>query len=645
MGKYMNIHQYIREVVPVNIYDVFEKTALDSFLNGYSVELNSGITIIYPTEIPASIDTLKRIDALGNDFRRVFNNVCKCWRDPKGFNGEQICSTNDNLQALRYINGRISDFQLYRCKPLDLWDMTYPLKIGNQIVGVLFGGQIIVEDKFINWRKELSKYELAIDWNTCPDEDNQSFSIRNNILNIATSDENKKNIIAKINEESISISDFIKRIERFKSFGDTTQRLIYQLHDARKTAADHQFLRNIDEKLSDIDLTESENWWRKCKYILSSLIELPEITALSLFSRKLSRYQRKIGVRTNDSLFQNIPARDVISSIPSDSLINISLKNQKDFLRKINLGSENIWGYLSKTGAGYENCSTFISVCGVISEDRISFFSDLFRMICTDINSVNLIFREREADFDYKKQVAIIGHSVRTPLQALQFDLEDLEKLDPITSSIELLQKVQNGISKIRDTKEDLNILLEKAVEEFEYFNFVETLNYVIDSMQPIAKKHPCEIIKFNFGQRISYVYGVRYQVQRALTCLFDNAIKYSYFGNRTDEGGLFQIRVDLRVDGEYVKTTIKNYGIGIPEHKLKALRDYGIRGNVYDSKRTRLGTGLGLPIAIDAFESFGGWIHISSVPVDSAIESEKQKYHRYITTVEAALPCSRRSI
>jgi signal transduction histidine kinase len=76
----------------------------------------------------------------------------------------------------------------------------------------------------------------------------------------------------------------------------------------------------------------------------------------------------------------------------------------------------------------------------------------------------------------------------------------------------------------------------------------------------------------------------------------------------------------------------------------LDAIREYGFRAEIRDSRRTRLGTGLGLPIAIDAAEDLGGWLYVSSTPARSATEEERRTHHRFITTVETVLPTMRRS-
>jgi signal transduction histidine kinase len=198
-------------------------------------------------------------------------------------------------------------------------------------------------------------------------------------------------------------------------------------------------------------------------------------------------------------------------------------------------------------------------------------------------------------------------------------------------------------MARIQDAREDIVLLLDPALHGEEVFDLVDVLTYVIKQMEPIAKQHPCVVVGQGTWPEKVPVRGIRYRIQRALTCLLDNGIKYSFVGQRRDGGGLHEVRIRVIIADGYVKVTMTNYGIGIPEEKLGAIRTYGLRGEVPDERRPRLGTGLGLPYAIDVFEEFGGWIHVTSLPASSATEVERRKYHRYITSVEAALPVTRR--
>jgi signal transduction histidine kinase len=247
-------------------------------------------------------------------------------------------------------------------------------------------------------------------------------------------------------------------------------------------------------------------------------------------------------------------------------------------------------------------------------------------------------------DARFRKKVAQMGHSFRTPLQTVALVLEELSSSPEIETKPDLKSTVGAGMDRILDVRQDLLDLLEPETVAREEFDLIEVLDYAIDAMKPIAKQRSVAILKWNRWPSGVFVRGVPAQVQRAFTCLLDNATKYSYRGQRSDGGGLFQVRVRVTEEQDRVKVQITNYGIGIPQDKLDAIGDYGLRAEIPDLKTDRLGTGLGLPIAIDVVEDLGGWLDVSSEPARSATEAEKHEYHRFITTVEVVLPTTRRS-
>jgi signal transduction histidine kinase len=527
--------------------------------------------------------------------------------------------------------------------------MAFPLFIEDKIVGVLFGGQIIVENSEFIWADELEKYSDMVLWDTFPAHDNHYLFVENNINSFVVDDDHKKEMLDLLISQNnqyldwcnVSITKLHSRIDEFLQFGQITQQLINELHQSRKAAAEHQLLNAVDEELSNIDLAEPDIWWKKCSEIVDTITLLPEITSIHIYIRRQSRFSFEIKKPNNNGNRNNIYAHEAISSFPNGKLISLTNSNYKDLVNKIGIGPKNVWGIRKEKGSGNSICNTLILISGNITNEKKGFIKDLLGNICTNVNFATLVFREREADSQYRKKVGLIGHSFRTPLQALQFILEDLEKSPEISNSIELSDLVESGLSRIDYASEDLMSLLElsSTILRMENLNLITIVNQIISDMGIIAKNNSCSIVKQGDWPEEITVMGIRYNITRALTCLFDNAIKYSYFGT----GGIYEVRVWVSIENNYAKIRITNFGIGIPDEKLKALRAYGIRGNVIDKKRVRLGSGLGLPFAIDTLENYGGWIHITSIPSERSSPENIRNYHRYITTVDVYIPIIRR--
>jgi two-component system phosphate regulon sensor histidine kinase PhoR len=85
---------------------------------------------------------------------------------------------------------------------------------------------------------------------------------------------------------------------------------------------------------------------------------------------------------------------------------------------------------------------------------------------------------------------------------------------------------------------------------------------------------------------------------------LVSNAIKY------TPDGGA--VTIEMHADGDYVKTVVRDTGIGISEEDLPRIFDKFAR---VKSEKTRgiVGTGLGLAIVKNILEA-----HLGSISVES---------------------------
>jgi signal transduction histidine kinase/ligand-binding sensor protein len=645
----MDILKYMREFEPVNILDVFDRSALTALLNGYSYAQGSGITVTYPLDLVPTMQSIKRIDARGEEYYDTFNPICRKWRSPapEGCDQEQVCFRADERETLKYYKGTWTGPRLYRCEPLGLWDMSYPLYIGKRIVGVLFAGQTLILDEVVNWREELKQYKDYVDWNACPDEDNQFRAVKNGI--IARTPEPQRQIMLeaieaeKAKARNADMDLLRKRIKNFLDFGDITQQLINRLYAARKSVAEQQLIRACDQDLANIEFSDQGQWWKECGQRLQFLPDLPGVEKVNLYVQQGSDFICQVTIPAGPELPDPLPSVDVIPAFFPGSLTAISREENGALLEKIALDHEGVWGFLEEFASGEDRCCTLMTLKGGIQEEQFIFLNELCNAICMMGNLARLIFRERDADQTFRRKVANVSHAFRTPLQILELDLEYLYNNRTIANQPDLLKRITEGLASIQEAKEDIRNLRDVPAPS-RMINLVEVLNKAIANVEPLARSHPCEIFRVPTWPDSIPIKAVQYKVQSALICLLDNAIKYSYFGGRNSKGELYQVRVSVEWIRGYAVINISNFGIGIPEADLKAIRERGFRAKVADEKKERQGTGLGLTYAIEVFEELGGWIKVTSWPSTTASEEDREKYQRFVTNVEAAIPFQWRS-
>jgi heavy metal sensor kinase len=109
---------------------------------------------------------------------------------------------------------------------------------------------------------------------------------------------------------------------------------------------------------------------------------------------------------------------------------------------------------------------------------------------------------------------------------------------------------------------------------------------------------------QYNISDEIHLTADTR-MVQRMLSNLFDNAIKY------TPSGGTVNVDVSENGPGQVI-ISVRDTGIGIPPADLPRIFERFYRG---DQSRTHAGIGLGLSLARAIARSYDGDITVTSVP------------------------------
>ena len=202
-----------------------------------------------------------------------------------------------------------------------------------------------------------------------------------------------------------------------------------------------------------------------------------------------------------------------------------------------------------------------------------------------------------------------MSHEIRTPLQTIlgipsglmdNYDnlsdeqikyylrgmIEQSDRLMNLVSNLMDLSKFREGKFTMEFRKENLREIYEEIINEFKYVHPHITLNIISD----VTPEAMCD--KFRVGQ--------------VLRNLIGNSIKH---GGKDKE---IRITVDKHSKQKsYIKTTVEDQGVGIPEGEEKIIFEPFI-----ESSQTRSeggGTGLGLSIVKEIIESHKGKVWVES--------------------------------
>lgn len=204
--------------------------------------------------------------------------------------------------------------------------------------------------------------------------------------------------------------------------------------------------------------------------------------------------------------------------------------------------------------------------------------------------------------------VANVSHELRTPITTIKTYAETMldskeegdmdahflstinseaDRMTRIIKDLLTLSKLDHNKDAVKKTRIDMREMLENVVEKL--------------SMSAKKQNHT---LTFVATTEIPSVMGDRDQLERVLTNIISNAIKY------TPDGGTIEVFAGHLYNELYVK--VKDNGIGIPKKDIARIFERFYR---VDKARTRAagGTGLGLAIAKDIVEAHGGKIQITS--------------------------------
>ena len=198
--------------------------------------------------------------------------------------------------------------------------------------------------------------------------------------------------------------------------------------------------------------------------------------------------------------------------------------------------------------------------------------------------------RERQAQL-----IADAGHELRTPLTSLRTNIELLSAdassgMLKQQDRIDILADVKAQLVEFTDLIGDLvQLARDETASSPEPLDFRNVVNSALDRVR--LRAHG---LLFDVELNPFYVVGDSDSLERAVTNLLDNAVKWS------PPGGT--IRVQLEGD----RLRVADQGPGIAEGDMPFIFDRFYRG---DTARQTPGSGLGLSIVAQTITQHGGWI------------------------------------
>ncbi|MBR4292915.1 MAG: HAMP domain-containing protein [Clostridia bacterium] len=214
-----------------------------------------------------------------------------------------------------------------------------------------------------------------------------------------------------------------------------------------------------------------------------------------------------------------------------------------------------------------------------------------------------------ELDKSQREFVANVSHELKTPLTGIHGAAESM------LIAPDMPEDMRNSFLNItiEESERMLNIINDLLVlSRFDNnkinwnvsrFDMAHTLRHVCEVMRTVAMSHG-HAINLTLDGDDYMMKGDKERLEQVIINIVSNSVKY------TPENG----RIDVKAfnDGECIKITVRDNGVGIPQGDLDRLFERFYR--VEKSRTTEQGgTGLGLAIAKEIVDAHGGDISIKS--------------------------------
>jgi len=220
------------------------------------------------------------------------------------------------------------------------------------------------------------------------------------------------------------------------------------------------------------------------------------------------------------------------------------------------------------------------------------------------------ITEQKNIDTAKSEFVALATHQLRTPIAAIRWNVELLEKsLESVKTDpqIRYLKKIERNVIKMIELINDFlsvsKLEMGTYASEEINLNLNDFFNSIVDEFTEKINEKQIKLNRKDLSPEVLIKTDKRL-IHIIVSNLMSNAVKY------TNANGNLSFSYEL--SGESLEIVFSDDGIGIPEGELSKLFTKFYRASNAQSHQTE-GTGLGLYIVKQSVEKLGGSITVES--------------------------------
>ena len=213
-----------------------------------------------------------------------------------------------------------------------------------------------------------------------------------------------------------------------------------------------------------------------------------------------------------------------------------------------------------------------------------------------------------EQDLTRREFLTNVAHELRTPLMAASGYLQILQKGALQGNQLnEAMETVSRNVGQIVSLVNDILFLqeIELVLPDFQSVNLSEITQAIVKKYEKKAAERGIHL-KVGNEKNVPHIHGDPKSLERALTAIVDNAIKFSPHGGN--------VEIDFEKQKDRLAVSVEDHGIGIATDQLPRIFD---RFYHLEKSGDALfgGIGIGLAIARQVIEQHQGKLNVESKP------------------------------
>ena len=213
---------------------------------------------------------------------------------------------------------------------------------------------------------------------------------------------------------------------------------------------------------------------------------------------------------------------------------------------------------------------------------------------CLEINELNqtlnnTIAELRKTETLRRELMANVSHDLRTPLTMIKGYAEMMQDLpgENNPKNLQIIIDEVNRLNVLVNDMLDLSKISSKTIELHpQLYSITDNLIEIVERYQKFQENKEFQFI-LNYDQNVNVI-ADESKLDQVIYNFINNAINYS--------GDAKKIEINQVVENNYVKISVKDYGVGIKKEKLEYIWDRYYRIDK-GHQRSIQGSGLGLSI------------------------------------------------